>query len=54
MNKTARTHTLNPRRALAGLLLTVVLLTALYAVGFDGSMHELMHDGRHLLGLPCH
>ena len=42
----------------------VVLLSllTLYLVGFDQGavsrtgmyMHELMHDGRHLLGLPCH
>ncbi|RDI18477.1 putative cobalt transporter subunit CbtB [Rhodococcus sp. AG1013] len=37
-------------------------MLALYLVGFDQGaisrsgmrMHELMHDGRHLLGLPCH
>ncbi len=42
---------------------TVVLaLLALYVVGLDQGavsrsgmfMHELMHDGRHLLGVPCH
>lgn len=42
---------------------TVLLsLLTLYLVGFDQGaisrtgmyMHELMHDGRHLLGLPCH
>jgi cobalt transporter subunit CbtB len=51
----------------AGLALAVaaVILLAfvvLYLVGFDQGaisrsgmyMHELMHDGRHLLGLPCH
>jgi Probable cobalt transporter subunit (CbtB) len=41
----------------------VVLLALLYLVGMDqgatsvisGSMlHEFMHDGRHLLGFPCH
>jgi hypothetical protein len=42
----------------------VVLLSLLmlYLVGFDQGvisrsgtyLHELMHDGRHLLGLPCH
>lgn len=40
-----------------------ILLTLLYLVGLDqgatsvfsGQMlHELMHDGRHLLGVPCH
>ncbi|QSE87614.1 CbtB-domain containing protein (plasmid) [Rhodococcus pseudokoreensis] len=37
-------------------------MLALYLVGFDQGaisrsgmyMHELMHDGRHLMGLPCH
>jgi hypothetical protein len=41
----------------------VVLLALLYLVGLDqgatsvvpGEMlHEFMHDGRHLLGFPCH
>lgn len=41
----------------------VVLLSLLYLVGleqsatslFSGSMiHEFLHDGRHLLGFPCH
>ncbi|MFD4293547.1 CbtB-domain containing protein [Rhodococcus sp. NPDC058505] len=44
----------------AGIVLLALL--ALYLVGFDQGaisrtgmyMHELMHDGRHLLGLPCH
>lgn len=50
--------------ALALIAVAVVLLAglALYLVGFDQGaisrsgmyLHELMHDGRHLLGLPCH
>lgn len=41
----------------------VALLALLYLVGIDqgatslvpGSMiHEFVHDGRHLLGFPCH
>lgn len=45
------------------ILAGVVLLTLLYLVGLDqgatslfsGSMiHEFAHDGRHLLGFPCH
>ncbi|HEY5854724.1 MAG TPA: CbtB-domain containing protein [Aldersonia sp.] len=44
----------------AGVVLLALL--TLYLVGFDQGvisrsgmyMHELMHDGRHLLGLPCH
>lgn len=44
-------------------LLTVGLLLVLaYLVTFDQGglsrsgmfLHELMHDGRHLLGVPCH
>jgi hypothetical protein len=38
------------------------LLTLAYLVAFDQGavsqsgmlLHELMHDGRHLLGVPCH
>jgi hypothetical protein len=45
---------------IAGVVLLAML--TLYLVGFDQGavsrtgmyMHELMHDGRHLLGLPCH
>ncbi|MFC8047572.1 CbtB-domain containing protein [Nocardia sp. NPDC057353] len=51
---------------LATILVTVgvvlLALLTLYLVGFDQGavsrsgmyLHELMHDGRHLLGLPCH
>ncbi|MEV6348352.1 CbtB-domain containing protein [Actinoplanes sp. NPDC051851] len=39
-----------------------VLLLLAYLVAFDQGalshsgmyLHELMHDGRHLLGVPCH
>ncbi|MEU7956834.1 CbtB domain-containing protein [Micromonospora humida] len=39
-----------------------VLLLLTYLVAFDQGavsrsgmfLHELMHDGRHLLGVPCH
>ncbi|MGH6960690.1 MAG: CbtB domain-containing protein [Dongiaceae bacterium] len=50
-------------RLLALALLTVGLLLVLaYLVAFDQGgisqsgmyLHELMHDGRHLLGVPCH
>ncbi|QDQ90095.1 CbtB-domain containing protein [Rhodococcus sp. WB9] len=50
-----------------GIVLIVVgvvllALLTLYLVGFDQGaisrsgmyLHELMHDGRHLLGVPCH
>ncbi|MFF2086757.1 CbtB-domain containing protein [Nocardia sp. NPDC058176] len=51
---------------LATVLVTVgvvlLALLTLYLVGFDQGavsrsgmfLHELMHDGRHLLGVPCH
>ncbi len=44
--------------------ITLLALVAYYFVGFDqgavsvfGSdthIHEFLHDGRHLLGFPCH
>lgn len=50
--------------ALAVIVAATILLAfvVLYLVGFDQGaisrsgmyVHELMHDGRHLLGLPCH
>jgi hypothetical protein len=42
---------------------SLILMLAIYFVGaeegatsvFDGMMiHEFVHDGRHLLGFPCH
>lgn len=24
------------------------------AIGRAGTLHELFHDGRHLIGVPCH
>ena len=41
---------------------TGALLLLTYLVAFDNGavsrsglfLHELMHDGRHLLGVPCH
>jgi hypothetical protein len=45
---------------------TAMSLATLYAVTFDNGLlssavsssgmflHELFHDGRHLLGVPCH
>ena len=50
-------------RLLAIALLTIGLALMLaYLVAFDQGaisqsgmyLHELMHDGRHLLGVPCH
>lgn len=37
------------------LLLTYLVLMDNGAVSQTGAfLHELMHDGRHLLGVPCH
>ncbi|WP_137725981.1 CbtB domain-containing protein [Prescottella subtropica] len=48
--------------ALVAAAVVLLAMLALYLVGFDQGaisrsgmyMHELMHDGRHLLGVPCH
>ncbi|TCC53144.1 CbtB-domain containing protein [Kribbella pittospori] len=52
----------SPRLLAAALLSIGVLLLLGYLVMFDQGavshsgmyLHELMHDGRHLLGVPCH
>ncbi|MGP3961162.1 CbtB domain-containing protein [Nonomuraea sp. 3N208] len=49
-------------RLLLWLLAVPVLLLIAYLVLMDNGaisqtgayLHELMHDGRHLLGVPCH
>jgi cobalt transporter subunit CbtB len=37
-------------------LFAVSLIALVYLVGLqqDATLHEWMHDGRHLLGFPCH
>jgi cobalt transporter subunit CbtB len=36
-------------------LFALALFTLMYTVAFQqGVLHEWMHDGRHLLGFPCH
>ncbi|MEU0090249.1 CbtB domain-containing protein [Kribbella sp. NPDC006257] len=53
---------LSPRLLTLALLTVGLALMLAYLVGFDQGalsrsgmyMHELMHDGRHLLGVPCH
>ncbi|MEH1163908.1 CbtB domain-containing protein [Micromonospora sp. CPCC 205539] len=56
-------HPANSARLLWAVLATVAALALLtYLVAFDQGavsqsgtyLHELMHDGRHLLGVPCH
>jgi hypothetical protein len=52
-----------PLRSLwPALLAAAFALLVIYVVSFDQGalsqsglfVHELMHDGRHLLGVPCH
>ncbi|AQA25602.1 MULTISPECIES: CbtB domain-containing protein [Rhodococcus] len=59
-NPSTATDSVGIAMIIAGVVLLAML--TLYLVGFDQGavsrtgmyMHELMHDGRHLLGLPCH
>jgi hypothetical protein len=52
----------SPRVLWAALAVAGGLLLLAYLVAFDQGavsqsgmyLHELMHDGRHLLGVPCH
>lgn len=52
----------SPRLIATAVAVVAVMLLLTYLVAFDqgavsqGGMflHELMHDGRHLLGVPCH
>jgi hypothetical protein len=56
------THPIPIRQLWPGFVLGVLLLLAIYLVQFDDGtisrtglfLHELMHDGRHVLGVPCH
>jgi hypothetical protein len=56
------THPIPIRQLWPGFVLSVLLLLAIYLVQFDDGtisrtglfLHELMHDGRHVLGVPCH
>ena len=66
-NPTQSVRPLNPPAVSPRVLWTAVsavtmLLLLAYLVAFDQGavsqsgmyLHELMHDGRHLLGVPCH
>lgn len=52
----------SPRLLLIAAAVVAGLLLLTYLVAFDQGavsqsgmyLHELMHDGRHLLGVPCH
>ncbi len=62
MDQAANVQPFPLRQLLPALLLGVLFVLAIYLVQYDqgalsqsGSLlHELMHDGRHLLGVPCH
>ncbi len=62
MQPAATVTPLPVRELLPALLLGLLFALTIYLVGYDqgvvsqsGSLlHELMHDGRHLLGVPCH
>ncbi|GAA0576286.1 CbtB-domain containing protein [Kribbella sandramycini] len=53
---------ISPRLLVLSAVSVALLLLLAYLVGFDQGavsqsgmfLHELMHDGRHLLGVPCH
>ncbi|MCA2214983.1 CbtB domain-containing protein [Jidongwangia harbinensis] len=56
------TPAVSPRLLWTALTVTAALLLMAYLVVLDQGavsqsgtfLHELMHDGRHLLGVPCH
>ena len=60
--RTIAVPAVSPRLLAAALLSVGLMLLLAYLVGFDQGavsrsgmyLHELMHDGRHLLGVPCH
>lgn len=59
----ARPTAIPVREILPWLIFAVLLLLAIYFVGAEEGatsiipgmyVHEWVHDGRHLLGFPCH
>ena len=56
------TPVVSPRLLWTALAVVALMLLLTYLVAFDQGavsrsgmyLHELMHDGRHLLGVPCH
>jgi hypothetical protein len=60
--RTIAVPALSPRLLAVAVLSVGLMLLLAYLVGFDQGavsrsgmyLHELMHDGRHLLGVPCH
>jgi putative cobalt transporter subunit CbtB len=62
MNQAAVLQPIPLRDLLPWVALAAVLMLVLWLVVFDQGqvsragnlLHELMHDGRHLFGAPCH
>ena len=60
--KSLSTPAVSARQLWLALAVSAGLLLLAYLVAFDQGavsqsgmlLHELMHDGRHLLGVPCH
>ena len=58
----AATPAISARLLWTALAVVALMLLLTYLVAFDQGavsrsgmyLHELMHDGRHLLGVPCH
>jgi hypothetical protein len=56
------TPAVSPRVLGTAVGVVILLMLLAYLVAFDQGavsqsgmyLHELMHDGRHLLGVPCH
>ncbi|MEU8816957.1 CbtB domain-containing protein [Actinoplanes sp. NPDC048796] len=56
------TPAVSARLLWTALAVVALMLLVAYLVAFDQGavsrsgmyLHELMHDGRHLLGVPCH
>jgi hypothetical protein len=56
------TPAVSPRLLATAFAVVAFLLLLTYLVAFDQGavsqsgmwLHEIMHDGRHLLGVPCH
>ena len=60
--RTVSTPAVSTRLLWTAFAVIAVMLLLTYLVAFDQGavsrsgmfLHELMHDGRHLLGVPCH
>ena len=56
------TPVVSPRLIGVAIAVVALMLLITYLVAFDQGavsrsgmwLHEVMHDGRHLLGVPCH